>query len=257
MFNFDSTFLIQAHRGYSGKYPENTLLAFEKAVSAESNIIEFDIHLSKDKELFVIHDERVDRTTDGEGDVYNMSSGQLRELDAGSWFDPAFAGEKIPTFLEVLNLIAQNEVIGNIEIKTEISGYKHWKETLHRAVEVIDVEKMWDQVIFTSFDLRAIREILQLRSQAYTALIDWRAKEAFSRQGFIREIGGRGWFGSSDILTEKLVNSAHEMNLKIISGGGKKINSILDDVKKLLRLGADGISTDYPKRALETVSKFG
>lgn len=256
MLDSDGPLLIQAHRGYSGLYPENTLLAFEKAVIAGSDVIEFDIHLSKDKKLFVIHDESVDRTTDCKGEVYSMTSEQLRQLDAGRWFDPSFAGERIPTLPETLDLLKEKDVVGNIEIKTDLTGYEKWREMLNYAVEVIDRKEMWEQVIFTSFDLRAIKAVLQLRPYAFTALIDWRSTGASSRQVLIDEFGASGWFGSSSILTEELVESAHQKNLKVISGGGKELQSLSDDVTKLLELGVEGISTDYPQRVKEAISEY-
>ena len=90
---------IVAHRGSRINRPENTLAAFEEAVRVGADGIELDIHLSKDGEVVVIHDETVDRTTDGCGRISQMTVADLRELDAGAWFDVAFAGQKIPTLL--------------------------------------------------------------------------------------------------------------------------------------------------------------
>ncbi|MBE9472348.1 MAG: glycerophosphodiester phosphodiesterase, partial [Chloroflexi bacterium] len=105
-----------AHRGASAVAPPNTLAAFEKAVELGADGIEFDVHLSADGVLVVIHDFNVDDTTDGSGRVAEMTLAQLKQLDAGSRFDPAFAGERIPTLEEVLETVGSRLLL-NIELK--------------------------------------------------------------------------------------------------------------------------------------------
>lgn len=106
-----------AHRGASAVAPPNTLAAFEKAVELGADGIEMDVHLSADGVPVVIHDYTVDATTDGSGRVADMTLAQLKELDAGSPFDPTFAGERIPTLGEVLESVG-NRLLLNIELKT-------------------------------------------------------------------------------------------------------------------------------------------
>ena len=95
-------FFIWAHRGASASAPENTLAAFRAAEAAGAAGIELDVHLSADGVPVVIHDETVDRTTDGHGPVAALTLCRLRQLDAGRWFAPAFAGEALPTLEEIL-----------------------------------------------------------------------------------------------------------------------------------------------------------
>ncbi|QAY69256.1 glycerophosphodiester phosphodiesterase [Xylanimonas protaetiae] len=97
---------VIAHRGNSWIAPQNTLAAFEAAWRADADMVELDIQLSADGEIVVIHDDTVDATTDGAGEVGAMTLTQLRALDAGSWFAPAFAGQRIPTLGEVLGFLA-------------------------------------------------------------------------------------------------------------------------------------------------------
>lgn len=106
-----------AHRGASAVAPPNTLAAFEKAAELGADGIELDVHLSADGVPVVIHDYTVDATTDGSGRVADMTLAQLKELDAGSRFDPAFAGERIPTLGEVLESVGSRLLL-NIELKT-------------------------------------------------------------------------------------------------------------------------------------------
>ena len=94
-----------AHRGASDKYPENTLLAFEQALAQKADAVECDVHLTADGEVVVLHDATVDRTTDGHGTVGELTLEKLRKLDAGSWKHGRFAGQRIPTLGEVVDLV--------------------------------------------------------------------------------------------------------------------------------------------------------
>ena len=114
---------VFAHRGYSAKYPENTMAAFKAALKFNVDGIELDVHETKDGALVVIHDEKVNRTTNGKGYVKDYTLKQIKELDAGSWFNKNFKGEKIPTLKEVLQLVKPTGKIVNIELKSNIIPY--------------------------------------------------------------------------------------------------------------------------------------
>jgi len=117
---------IVAHRGSSGNRPENTLPAFAEAVRVKADIIELDVHLSKDGGLIVMHDETVDRTTNGKGRICDLTVAELKELNAGSWFSEEFQAAKIPTLKEVLDLLAAKNYRGilTIELKTDHYEYE-------------------------------------------------------------------------------------------------------------------------------------
>ena len=100
--------LLLAHRGLVQHAPENTLPAFEAAIALET-AIELDVHQTRDGQLVVIHDKTVDRTTNGTGDVSQMTLAEIRKLDAGSWFHPVFMDVKVPTLEEVFHLICQRQ----------------------------------------------------------------------------------------------------------------------------------------------------
>ena len=93
---------VVAHRGYSAQYPENTVSAFEAAIDAGADMIELDVCLTKDRVPVVIHDKTLERTTDGNGLVSELTLSKLKKLDAGSWFSPEFKGLTIPTLEEIL-----------------------------------------------------------------------------------------------------------------------------------------------------------
>ncbi len=129
---------IIAHRGASALAPENTLAAFQKAAKIGAKWIEFDVMLSACGEAVVIHDETLDRTTNGKGEVSQYSYAELRKLDAGSWFSPAFANERIPTLLEVLQLVRECKLMANIEIKPSLGREE---QTVKKVLQLI--EQYW------------------------------------------------------------------------------------------------------------------
>ena len=150
--------LVIAHRGGAGTAPENTLAAFIQAVEVGADYFELDVMISSDDSLMIIHDATVDRTTDGTGTVASMTYQQLRQLDAGSWFGPEFAGERIPTLWESLELAMDNDKdIGVvIEIKTS-------DESVPAAiVSMVREMEMEDRVIVSSFNLSQITRVRNL-----------------------------------------------------------------------------------------------
>ena len=110
---------VIAHRGFSAIAPENTLPAFQNAIDAGADMIEFDIRLTRDQQFVVIHDATLERTTNGRGIVENHTLSELQTLDAGSWFGREFAGTVLPSLGETLSL-CRNRILVNIEVKTEI-----------------------------------------------------------------------------------------------------------------------------------------
>jgi glycerophosphoryl diester phosphodiesterase len=112
-----------AHRGASGNYPENTMLSFQKALELGASGIETDVQMTSDGKLVLIHDERVDRTTDGVGFVKDYTYSELNKLDAGSWLSSDYANEKIPNFEGFLEFIKNTKLLLNLEIKSNIIQY--------------------------------------------------------------------------------------------------------------------------------------
>jgi len=140
---------IFAHRGYSGKYPENTLISFKKAIEYGANGIETDVQMSRDGELILIHDEKIDRTSNGTGYVFNMSYDELRKLDFGTWKSKKFHSEKIPKLSELLELVQDKNIELNLEIKNNIIHYPNIEE---KIIALISEFKMEDMVIISSFN---------------------------------------------------------------------------------------------------------
>jgi glycerophosphoryl diester phosphodiesterase len=156
-----------AHRGASVAAPPNTLAAFEKAVALGADGIELDVRLCSDGVPVVIHDATVDATTDGSGPVAIMTLAQLKELDAGAPFDPTFAGERIPTLMEVLETVGE-QLLLNIELK---SGTP-LNDGLEQAVfDVIERCALDERVLLSSFNPLALRRIQKTAPHLATALL--------------------------------------------------------------------------------------
>ncbi|RED66367.1 glycerophosphodiester phosphodiesterase family protein [Cohnella lupini] len=144
-----SAVIVAGHRGYKSEYPENTILAFEKALELGVDMIEFDLRLSKDGFVVIIHDETVNRTTNGTGEVSSFSLAELKQLDAGGWFNERFAGLPIPTLEELCELLERYpHVLLNVEIKPSI----HSEEVADKAVALLETKELLDRCVFTSFD---------------------------------------------------------------------------------------------------------
>src|SRR5438552_15213509 len=126
--------LVAGHRGKPGEFPENTLASFRSAIELGVDVIELDVHRSEDGGLPVIHDHLLDRTTDGSGLVRDHTMAELKRFDAGSWKDPGFAGERIPSLDEVLAL-ARGQVGVAIEIKNLPLPYAGIEEAVVRAAK--------------------------------------------------------------------------------------------------------------------------
>jgi glycerophosphoryl diester phosphodiesterase len=148
------TYQLIAHRGYSAVAPENTLASFRAALEKPILGVEFDVHLTADGVPVIIHDGTVDRTTNDEGKVEEKTIAQLRTLDAGSWFHPQFAEEKIPTLEEVLALFSETAVHLYIEAKSP----QNWSEQgIQNLIQLIDSWR--DRCTLASFNHHFITEI--------------------------------------------------------------------------------------------------
>lgn len=159
---------IFAHRGASGNYPENTISAFKEAARLPVFGIEFDVHMTADYELVVIHDESIDRTSDGTGYVKDLSLAELKNHDFGSWFSSEFQGETIPTLAEVLDVFDSTNHKLNIELKSDIFPYDGM---VGKVLNMITERQMDSRIIISSFDHSAIHSVKRLKPQIETAAL--------------------------------------------------------------------------------------
>jgi len=166
---------VIAHRGANLLAPENTLSAFKKAKEVGINWVEFDVTLSKDGEVVVIHDDTLDRTTNGSGYVYEKSLEYIKSLDAGSWFDLSFKDEKIPTLKEALLLLKKHDMHANIEIKT-LEGLE--LELAQKVVsEINEFSGKKTNLLISSFCEKSLKHVRELSSSLPIGFLirEWRA----------------------------------------------------------------------------------
>ena len=235
--------LIVAHRGHSSHYPENTLAAFRAAIAAGAHMVELDVNLSRDRQPVVIHDESVDRTTDGSGPVQAHTADQLNRLDAGSWFDPQFAGEKVPTLAQVLEAL-KGRIGVNIEIKPEAFEAHEPKDAVERLVwERVRTKGMQDDVLVSSFEWQALERMRNLDSDIALGLLsDVPADDSLFH--WYRRVQGFSWHPDYRILTPSQVKTLHNMGARVFpyAVDGKI------DVAGMLSMGVDGLILDDPRQ---------
>lgn len=159
--------LILAHRGASGYAPENTLPAFELAESMGADGFELDVHLSSDGHLVVIHDEKVDRTTNGSGYVKDMTLSEIKKLDA-SYGKESYRGARIPELSEVLELISGTSLTVNIEIKSDIIRYPGIEE---KCLDLVQKMGLLGNIIFSSFNHYSVTRLRELSPEARLGLL--------------------------------------------------------------------------------------
>ena len=155
------------HRGAREVAPENTLASFHKALELGADGIELDVMLSRDKRVVVIHDRRIDRTTDGTGRVEDLSLAELKALDAGSWFGGDYAGERIPTLEEVVEALPPHTII-NVELKSlALFDSRLEQEVVH----LIERHGLTRRIIVSSFNPLSIRKVAHLNPTIETGLL--------------------------------------------------------------------------------------
>jgi len=219
-----------AHRGFSARYPENTMLAFRKAIEAGCDGIELDVHLSRDGYLAVIHDENVRRTTNGAGLVKDMTLDDLRRLDAGS-------NERIPTLEEYFDMVETLSVITNIELKNNSIWYQGMEEKL---VETVRRRHMEDRVIFSSFNHYSILKCKALAPEIRCGFLYncW----IINAGAYAREHGVECVHPEHHSLTADILAEMRENNIAVNTW---TVND-REDMERLLRLNVDSIITNEP-----------
>lgn len=231
---------VVCHRGYSGKYPENTLLAFQKAVESGAEGIELDVQLTRDGEVVVIHDERVDRTTDGTGFVADFTLSELKKLDAGSSWRGQLEPQRIPTLEEYFQLVKDVPVFTNIELKTSQNPYPGIEEKVWHLIEKFGLQ---NKVMFSSFCYHSLQNMQKYTSNLCGYLCgEWAADNL----EHVRRLGlgaYHPWYGD---LTRNVVEKAKAMGLEVnvYTPNSPRV------LKRLIRWDVTSVITNFPELAL-------
>ncbi len=237
--------LVIAHRGASGDAPENTLAAFNLAVEQGADVVELDVHMTTDGHPVVVHDDTVDRTTDGSGHVRTKTLAELKALDAGSWFDSGFAGERIPTLDEVV-VWARGKTTLSIEIKNTPHRHRGIEASVTGVLERRSA--LADHEVF-SFDHQCIQRIKAREPEVFTGVcynadpVDHPALAAAASATALHPMFHH--------VRADVVRDAHAAGLLVFPW----IVDAYQDIRDMALLGVDGITTNYPKRARRIIKE--
>lgn len=236
-----------AHRGWSGAAPENTLAAIKLAMSMpEVQWIEIDVQLSRDGVPVVIHDYTVDRTTNGRGAVANLTAAELGALDAGSWMSPAFRGEPVPRFEQVLEL-----TVGRCRLNVELKTDGRYPGLEERVLGLIHDYKLEHDTVITSFHTETLRNVRKLSKVVRTGLIldAWRNSLPME----LAELG-------ADFLSIGYSRINPERLRRLAGAGIETMAWTANDVKTIRKLAAMDeklmICTNYPDRWREAIGSL-
>jgi glycerophosphoryl diester phosphodiesterase len=240
--------VIFAHRGASAHAPENTIAAFDLALEHHADAVELDVQLTADRHLVVIHDRSVQRTTGGDGNVSSMRLEEIKGLDAGSSFNASFRGEPIPTLEEIFARY-RGKMYLNVELKNETSP---WNDLPDRVVQLVDRFKVGDEVLISSFNPLAILRVRRLNPDIPVAALayrSWRGEPVRRLAGipFRTQALHVDWRD----VNEELVARAHRNNQRLHV---YTVNNVIE-IQKLAAMGVDGIFTDDPQLASQTLSR--
>ena len=233
---------IFAHRGASGYAPENTLEAFSQAMEQGADGIELDVQFTKDRQIVVIHDETIDRTSGQKGYVRDYTLEELRKMSFHNHMEK-YRGIRIPTLKEVLDLIRPGKMKINIELKTGI----FWYDGIEKAVtELVDREKFKDRVIYSSFNHYSIRKIQELVPEAETAwlfsdvILDVEKRAA---ENHIDALHPAVYHMKMADLADRYLNSG--LKVRVWTVNKEK------DMRLFMEKNAEAVITNYPDKALQ------
>lgn len=230
--------ILIAHRGGSLEAPENTMASFRHAIELGMRYVELDVQMTRDGELIVIHDETVDRTTDSHGPVGNYTLVELRTLDAGSHFSPDFAGEKIPTLREVLELCAD----AGVGVVVEIKSPNLYVGMVDKTVALIG--EMWtrgaENIWCISFDHAAIRHVRALDPSIPLGYLYEYFEEEFVRPDDI--IQAYCPYFRTALAHPEQIAKAHELGKFVFV----YTVDAEEDMRQVVAAGIDGMVSDRP-----------
>lgn len=231
---------VFAHRGYSNKYPENTMLGFKKAIEVGCDGIELDVQLSKDGEIVVIHDYEVGRTTGAPGLVCDYTAKQLAALNAYDEYEGIFGFTPIPTLREYFDMVKSEKIITNIEIKN--TPYPH-NGIEEKVADLIREYGLQDRIMISSFNHLALEKIKKLMPQLPTAaLIDG---YLYKPEAYVKTFGAQYLNINHKLIDQEYVDTLKTNGIEIQAWTADKA----EDIERLLSLQVNSIITDEPELA--------
>jgi glycerophosphoryl diester phosphodiesterase len=241
--------LIIAHRGDSSHRPENTLAAFAAGLETGAAIVEFDVHLTRDGEVVVIHDETIDRTTDGRGEVKRMTLAEIRRFSAGypSRFGSAYAGERVPTLAETLGLLRER-AHAMIEIKPEAVTDDAEGGIEAHVIEEVRRAGMEKDVALISFDRRALRRCQAFAPGMLRGHLFQKGAVGEMLEG-AREVASELVMPEKKLLSDELRDRAREAGIKVATW----VVDDIEELRRLMRFELYGVGSNRPGEMLEAL----
>ncbi len=235
-----------AHRGDKASAPENTITAFVSAVEKGAAMIEFDVHLTRDDRLVIMHDSTVDRTTDDAGEVAAMTFEEIRALDAGSWFDAKFAGTRVPTLREALEVIPE-KVLCNVHCKTG-------PDIAAAAARVIEDMGRLEQCFLAC----TVEQIAEARAAVSGIMTCNMSRQTGDRTGYVETSIA---VGAEFIQLHKRTGYENvEAHVRTLHEAGVRVNWCCDDrpetIEELAEAGVDYVLTDDLDTALTALAPY-
>lgn len=245
---------VHGHRGAAGLAPENTLAAFRKALALGVDALEMDLHISRDGKVVVIHDETLDRVTDGRGNIADLTLEEIRRRDAGGKFAPAFRGERIPTLREVIEWVkasGDTRVRLDLEIKFGEGQEGKPEDFEERVLEVVRQTAFVERVSVISFYHPSLDKMKVLEAQIRTGLLAGGREAPEDPVGLVRKYRADYYSPSFRQVTAEMVAASHEAGIPVVPW---TVNEEAE-MRRLMILGigtfpGDGIVTDFPDRLL-------
>jgi len=240
---------IIAHRGSSAHAPENTLAAFRLAIEQGADGIELDARLTSDNQVVVFHDLTLDRITSVKGRVNRLTLADLQNLDAGSHFNTAFRGEKIPSLDDVLRTLGQSTFI-NIELKNHYSIFDPLPNQVAKLINRYDLQ---NRAIISSFNPIPLIRIRHLLPNTPTGLLSVRGTSGLLVRKWIgRNIKCQSFHIELNDITPALINHIHQKGILVLA---YTVNQE-EEMRNLFKMGVDGIITKDPIMARQTLNSI-
>jgi glycerophosphoryl diester phosphodiesterase len=243
---------LQAHRGAAGLAPENTLAAFRMALELGADGTEMDLQLTRDGVVVVIHDETVDRTTDGRGPIGDLTLAEVKRLDAGAKFGPAFRGERIPTLRELIDLVkasGKDRFRLNLEIKFAEGREGQPADLEERVLAVLAETNFLDRVITQSFYHPSAAKMKRLAPGIPAGLLVGQRRQPADPVAAVRDHRVDYYAPHHSLVTPDLLRMLHQAGIPVVTW---TVNDPVD-MRRLMGMGlgslpGDGMISDYPDR---------
>lgn len=234
--------LIFAHRGFASAYPENTMKAFAQAAIAGADGLELDVQMTKDGELVVIHDEKVDRTTDGKGFVKDFNLKDLRKLDAGYNHPAMEKKEPIPLLEEVLEWLAEKNLICNIELKNSVIPYEGMEE---KVISLVRKYKLSDKIILSSFNHYSI--VYSYRHAPDIEIAPLLSEGLYMPWIYAESIRAKGFHPHYRAATNEIIKAAIDFGIDVRPYTVNKEA----ELERLFKVNCSAVITDDPAKAIK------